>query len=265
MSDFFLRNRSTGDPLFPRPFSLRAALPMGTDLVSVNRRGRMLLAQGQINQAASLYRRLLLQAQFDRQPTLTATCCENLARIHELDGQTPLAEHYRRRAMLLKEAIAGDADPESSFPAVDTAELNGRINVALNDGDLCRAEVLLWQSLTAESQHGSPADQADDLAGLGVVALLREEWVLAFELLWQACELHQLGGDDGGAGSDLMNLSQAYLQTGHLRTARWALEQATAFLAAGDEPEDTLDRSAELLREFDAADAVSLPWPVEIN
>lgn len=133
----------------------------------------------------------------------------NLAAVLRKTGDVGQAATLQSRSTVEALSLRGELSP---------ADLTGRALDAVNQGDLSLAEDLLLRSLAVEKKSGNQSGEATDCANLGALALLRGDNTIGIRFLARAYHLHQRLNDRLNAGTDLMNLAEAFQNV-----SRWSL------------------------------------------
>lgn len=120
------------------------------------------------------------------------------------------------RAMTLQARATADAILANG--ELDSADLTGRALDAIDQGDFGLAENLLLRSLAVEKSAGNHDGEATDCANLGALALLRGDNAVGIRFLARAYHLHRKLNDSANAGTDLLNLAEAFQNA-----SRWSL------------------------------------------
>jgi predicted ATPase/transcriptional regulator with XRE-family HTH domain len=132
----------------------------------------------------------------------------------------------------LEAALAAGADAAPDARAVALLHLG---NLALDQGELCRARTAYEQVLALLPRSAEPSILRAGLTGLGLVALDQGDPRRATELFDECLALDREAGDRAGEATCLHNLGRAVAAAGNYGTARRLHEEALAIRrAAGD-------------------------------
>ena len=134
---------------------------------------------------------------------------------HNLAAILRKTEHSSRAMTLQARATA---DAISANGELDTTDMTGRALDAIDEGNFGLAEDLLLRSLTVEIKKGNLNGEAIDCANLGALALLRGDNTVGIRFLARAYHLHRRLNDRRNAGTDLLNLAEAFQNV-----SRWSL------------------------------------------
>ena len=176
--------------------------------------GRVELAEFQFRtecfaDSAHEYEALLQLAAETNDARLAEVARHNLASVSRKTG-------HASRAMTLQSRAT--AQTLSAQGQLGTADLTGRALDAINQRDFSLAENLLLRSLTVEKKSGNRSGEATDCANLGALALLRGDDAVGIRFLARAYHLHLSLNDRTSAGTDLLNLAEAFRNV-----SRWSL------------------------------------------
>jgi tetratricopeptide (TPR) repeat protein len=160
-------------------------------------------------EAAKEYESLLGLAAERNDGRLAEVSRHNLAAVLRKTGQTSRATTLQARASEATLSACGE---------LGTADLTGRALDAIDQGDFDLAENLLLRSLAVEKETGNRAGEATDCANLGALALLRGDNAVGIRFLARAYHLHRTLKDRVNAGTDLLNLAEAFQNAN-----RWSL------------------------------------------
>lgn len=160
-------------------------------------------------EAAREYETLLQRAVETGDPQLEEVARHNLAAVLRKTGQATRAMTLQSRATV---------QTLSSHQELSTADLTGRALDAVAQHDLELAENLLLRSLAIEKQAGCRSGAANDCANLGAIALLRGDNAVGIRFLARAYHIHRRLNDRLNAGTDLLNLAEAFQNA-----SRWSL------------------------------------------
>lgn len=175
--------------------------------------------------AAREYESLLRLSADTSDARLAEVARHNLAAVLRKTGQASRAMTLQARAT--KQTL-------SSHGQLTTADLTGRALDAIEQGDLPLAENLLLRSLAVEKASGSRAGEATDCANLGALALLRGDNAVGIRFLARAYHVHRNLNDSANAGTDLLNLAEAFHKASRWSLAIRCLERAiTHFESCG--------------------------------
>ena len=141
----------------------------------------------------------------------------NLAAVLRKTAQNTRAMTLQGRASEATLSIRGE---------LGTADLTGRALDAIDQGDFDLAENLLLRSLAVEKETGNLAAEATDCANLGALALLRGDNSVGIRFLARAYHLHRSLNDRVDAGTDLLNLAEAFQNASRWSLASRCLERA---------------------------------------
>lgn len=155
------------------------------------------------------YESLLRLAAETRDSRLAEVARHNLAAALRKTGQASRAMSLQSSSSTLSLSERGELCAE---------DLTGRAIDAIDQGDLTLAEDLLLRSLRLEKKSGNRAGEAADCANLGALALLRGDNAVGIRFLARAYHLHRRLNDWLNAGTDLLNLAEAFQNA-----SRWSL------------------------------------------
>ncbi len=161
------------------------------------------------DEAGQEYESLLRLAAESDDRRLAEVARHNLAAIFRKTEQSS-------RAMTLQARATADAILANG--ELDSADLTGRALDAIDQGDFGLAENLLLRSLAVEKSSGNRNGEATDCANLGALALLRGDNAVGIRFLARAYHLHRRLNDRANAGTDLLNLAEAFQNA-----SRWTL------------------------------------------
>ncbi len=161
------------------------------------------------DEAAGEYESLLGLAAETNDRRLAEIARHNLAAVLRTMGQSSRAMTLQGRASEETLSACGELEP---------ADLTGRALDAIDQSDFELAENLLLRSLAVEKATGNLAGQATDCANLGTLALLRGDNAVGIRFLARAYHLHRKLNDRLNAGTDLLNLAEAFQNA-----SRWSL------------------------------------------
>lgn len=161
------------------------------------------------DEAACEFESLLGLATETEDRRLAEVARHNLAAVLRKSGQTSRATTLQARASESTLSARGELGP---------ADLAGRALDAIDQGDFDLAENLLLRSLAVEKETGDSAGEATDCANLGALALLRGDNAVGMRFLARAYHLHRKMNDRVNAGTDLLNLAEAFQNV-----SRWSL------------------------------------------
>ncbi|MGZ0173459.1 MAG: tetratricopeptide repeat protein [Planctomycetales bacterium] len=159
--------------------------------------------------AVQEYESLLRLADETNDSRLSEVARHNLAAVLRKSG-------HPTRAMTLQSRAT--AETLSAHSELGTADLTGRALDAINQGDFGLAENLLLRSLSVEKRSECRSGEATDCANLGALALLRGDNVVGIRFLARAYHLHRSLNHWVDAGTDLLNLAEAFQNA-----SRWSL------------------------------------------
>ena len=169
------------------------------------------------DEAGQEYESLLHLAAESDDRRLAEVARHNLAAILRKTGQSSRAMTLQARAT---------ADSISANGELDTADLTGRALDAIDQRDFGLAENLLLRSLAVEKSSGNHDGEATDCANLGALALLRGDNAVGIRFLSRAYHLHRKLNDKVNAGTDLLNLAEAFQNASHWTLASRCLRRA---------------------------------------
>ncbi len=161
------------------------------------------------DEAACEFESLLGLAAETKDRRLAEVARHNLSAVLRKLGQTSRATTLQARASESMLSAHGELGP---------ADLTGRALDAIDQGDFDLAENLLLRSLAVEKETGNLAGEATDCANLGALALLRGDNAVGIRFLARAYHQHRKLNDRANAGSDLLNLAEAFQNA-----SRWSL------------------------------------------
>ncbi len=192
------------------------------------------------DEAACGYESLLRQAAETKDARLAEIVRHNLAAVLRRTGQSSRAMTLQGRA---SEATL------SAHGELGAADLTGRALDAIDLGDFDLAENLLLRSLAVEKATGNRAGEATDCANLGALALLRGDNAVGIRFLARAYHLHRKLNDRVNAGTDLLNLAEAFQNVSRWSLTSRCLRRAISqFESCG--AERSLDTARNRLREI---------------
>jgi len=169
--------------------------------------------------AAREYESLLRLSADTSDVRLAEVARHNLAAVLRKTGHASRAMTLQARAT--EQTLSSDGQ-------LATADLTGRALDAIEQGDLSLAENLLLRSLAVEKASGSRAGEATDCANLGALALLRGDNVVGIRFLARAYHVHRSLNDPANAGTDLLNLAEAFQNVSRWSLASRCLHRAIA-------------------------------------
>lgn len=191
-------------------------------------------------EATSEYESLLRRAAETDDVRLAEVARHNLAAVLRATGQSYRAASLQASATAQEIAERG---------MLSTEDLTGRALDAVNQGDLQLAENLLLRSLSVEKHSGNRQGEATDCANLGALALLRGDRAVGIRFLARAYHSHQSLNDHLNAGTDLLNLAEAFQSAGRWSLAARCLRRAIRqFESCG--ATESLARTHERLHEI---------------
>jgi tetratricopeptide (TPR) repeat protein len=155
------------------------------------------------------YESLLHLADEKNDSQLSEVTRHNLAAVLRKSGHPTRAMTLQSRASAETLAARGE---------LATADLTGRALDAIHLGDFGLAENLLLRSLSVEKGLGCRSGEATDCANLGALALLRGDNAVGIRFLARAYHLHRSLNERLDAGTDLLNLAEAFQNA-----SRWTL------------------------------------------
>ena len=161
------------------------------------------------DEAANEYESLLGLAAETNDRRLAEVARHNLAAVLRKSGRNSNAMTLQGRASEETLSALGELGP---------ADLTGRALDAIDQGDFALAENLLLRSLAVETETHNRAGEATDCANLGALALLRGDTMVGIRFLARAYHLHRKLNDRINAGTDLLNLAEAFQNF-----SRWSL------------------------------------------
>lgn len=161
------------------------------------------------DEAAYEYESLLGLAAETSDRRLAEVARHNLAAVLRKTGHSSRAMTLQGRASEESLSACGELGP---------ADLTGRALDAIDQGDFDLAENLLLRSLAVETETHNRVGEATDCANLGALALLRGDTTVGIRFLARAYHLHRKLNDRINAGTDLLNLAEAFQNA-----SRWSL------------------------------------------
>ena len=198
------------------------------------------------DEASKEYESLLeLAAETDNR-RLAEIARHNLAAVLRKTGQTSRATTLQARASETTLSTCGE---------LGTADLTGRALDAIDQRDFDLAENLLLRSLAVEKEIDNRTGEATDCANLGALALLRGDNAVGIRFLARAYHLHRTLNDRVNAGTDLLNLAEAFQNASRWSLASRCLRRAISqFESCG--AEQSLNTAHQRLREVREIQAV---------
>ncbi|MFT5092963.1 MAG: tetratricopeptide (TPR) repeat protein [Porticoccaceae bacterium] len=198
------------------------------------------------DEASKEYESLLgLAAETDNR-RLAEVARHNLAAVLRKTGQTSRATTLQARASETALSARGE---------LGTADLTGRALDAIDQEDFDLAENLLLRSLAVEKETDNRTGEATDCANLGALALLRGDNAVGIRFLARAYHLHRTLNDQVNAGTDLLNLAEAFQNASRWSLASRCLRRAISqFESCG--AERSLNTARTRLREVQQVQSV---------
>ena len=196
--------------------------------------------------ASKEYESLLGLAAERNDHKLAEVARHNLAAVLRKTGQTSRATTLQARASESTLSTRGE---------LGTADLTGRALDAIDQEDFDLAENLLLRSLAIERETDNRTGEATDCANLGALALLRGDNAVGIRFLARAYHLHRTLNDRVNAGTDLLNLAEAFQNASRWSLASRCLRRAMLqFESCG--AERSLDTARTRLREVQQVQSV---------
>ncbi|MFT5326834.1 MAG: tetratricopeptide (TPR) repeat protein [Planctomycetaceae bacterium] len=198
------------------------------------------------DEASKEYESLLgLAAETDNR-RLAEVARHNLAAVLRKTGQTSRATTLQASASATTLSARGE---------LGTADLTGRALDAIDQKDFDLAENLLLRSLAVEKETDNRTGEAIDCANLGALALLRGDNAVGTRFLARAYHLHRTLNDRVNAGTDLLNLAEAFQNASRWSLASRCLRRAISqFESCG--AERSLNTARTRLREVQQVQSV---------
>ncbi len=204
------------------------------------------------DEATLAYESLLGLAAETNDIRLAEVACHNLAAVLRKSGQTSRATTIQASASEATLSARGE---------LGMADLTGRALDAIDQGDFDLAENLLLRSLAVEKETGNRIGEATDCANLGALALLRGDNAVGIRFLARAYHLHRQLHDRVNAGTDLLNLAEAFQNASRWSLASRCLRRAISqFASCG--AERSLSTARTRLRQVQQVQGVLIRDPL---
>ena len=189
-------------------------------------------------EATREYENLLEWAEEAGDVRLAEVARHNLAAVLRKTGQTSRAMTLQARATAETIATHGE---------LGSADLTARSLDAIAQGDFGLAENLLLRSLVIEKKNRCRSGEATDCANLGALALLRGDNAVGIRFLARAYHLHRSQSDWSNAGTDLLNLAEAFGNVSRWSLASRCLRRAISQFELCDAEQSLRTAQARLL------------------
>ncbi len=187
----------------------------------------LLLARGELGEAAKQFRALLQIGLLNRDAELTEAACHNLAAVYRQSKQWDTAEIWQQQSLTWRMRHSAESVQQSADELGRLAcDLTGCGCDAFLKQDWELAESLWRRALAIEEWRGCWEGQATDSGNLGLLAAAQGRLDDGIRWLKQSLRLHRLMLDGCGEGTDLMNLAELRRLQGKYPRAIRSLRQA---------------------------------------